>query len=357
MRMAKKIVIYIDIDDDLGAIGIVTPVVGEEAARKAIDIASRKIPTDSDFNSMVVAFNTYLDLKEKGEDAEIAFLAGSQNKSLDAHLRLTKELEEVIGITRAEETIVVYDSPDDETALPIIQSRIRVSGIQRVIVEQYRSVEETYILLGKYLKKAITEYKYSRIFLGAPGILLILVAILSILKLYAYVYPAVLFILGSALVVRGLKIDEKIEIWWENSTIMVISAVISAISATLGIVSMALSYPSIIKIETTQVAIAYSLLILLPYLTFSILVLLGAKAISKALNKDFRVFHDILGIIIVVIVYAILFNILKTIEIEQNFAIISVQPLINLIVSTGVLISIYIVLTIVEKYKINPSSR
>lgn len=356
MEMKKKIVIYVDIDDE-GTIGIKTPVIGEEAAREAIDIAARKMPTDSDFNSMVVAYDTYLDLKSRGEDVEIAFLAGSSGKKVDAHIRLTSQLEEVLTKTGASEAIVVYDSPDDETALPIIQSRIKVSAIQRVIVEQYRSVEETYILLGKYLKKAISEYRYSRIFLGAPGVLLILVAILSILKLYAYVYPAILFILGSALVIRGLRIDERLEMWWENSTIMAISAILATISSVLGIIEVILSYSAIVKMETAAVAVSYSILVLLPYITFSVLVLLGAKAISKALNRDFKVFHDVLGIIVVIIIYAILFNILKTIEINQGFAIVSIQPLLNLIISTGILVSIYVVLTVIEKYKINPTSR
>ncbi|MEM4076368.1 MAG: DUF373 family protein, partial [Metallosphaera sp.] len=165
----KTAIIYIDIDDDLSRVGITTPVIGEKQAKEAIESSSRFLAQDSDFNTMVSAFNTFLNMKEKGEDVEIVFVAGSQRGGLDAQMTLSKQVDEVIRSVKPDQAILVYDSPEDAKAIPLIESRLKIVGIERIIVEQHRGVEETYILLGKYIKKLATERRYSRLFLGVPG--------------------------------------------------------------------------------------------------------------------------------------------------------------------------------------------
>ncbi|MEJ2774979.1 hypothetical protein DDW09_00545 [Sulfolobus sp. SCGC AB-777_L09] len=346
--MEKIIVIYIDIDDDLGRIGLQTPLIGEEEVKKAIEVAEQMIPTDSDFNAMIVARNIYKKLKEEGkENVEIAFISGSDKGSLDSQLAFSEKLDKVVEKVKPTSAVIVYDSPEDAKAIPIIQSKLKIIGIERVLVEQYRGVEETYALLARYLKKALSEPRYSRIFLGVPGLIFLIFGLFSLLNLTAYLGPIILMVIGSAFVIRGLGIDDLIEKWWENSTIMVIIAIIAIISFIAGIINGYLVFENVRYYATvTYVDIALSMS---PYFVFSIIILIGGKAINKIVNRDIRVWHDIYKIFSVVIIYYIIVVISK--NIETNVYELQLQTIYSLSITTFILITVYIILSLLEKYR------
>ncbi|MCI2414904.1 MAG: DUF373 family protein [Candidatus Aramenus sp.] len=343
----RTAVIYVDIDDDLGRIGVQTPVIGEKDAFLAIQKASEVIPDDSDFNAMVVTLNLYKKLKDKG-NVDIVFIAGSEKGGIEAQLRLSSELDEVIrklGITNA---IVVYDSPEDAKAIPIIQSKLKITGIQRVIVEQYRGVEETYILIGRYLKKVITEPRYSRIFLGVPGIIFVIGSVFYILGLASYLLPAVLLVIGLSMLVRGFAIDDMIERWWQTSTIMVIVGILSLISLIIGIIQ---GYVTGQSLKGSYVYVSSSIAnAMLPYLTFSVVILFAGKALENAIEKNIRVWHDLIKIAAIIVSAYIISSALY--NIERGIYIIQAQLFYTLSVSSMIIIMTYIALTIIEKYKL-----
>ena len=344
----KTTVIYIDIDNDLERAGIKSPVIGEKEAREAIEKASRFLALDSDLNSMITAFNIFLDMKEKGEDVEIVFVTGSQKGGLEAQMNLSKEIEYVMKTVRPDQAILVYDSPEDAKAIPIIESRVKIVGIERVIVEQHRGVEETYILLAKYLKRLVTEPRYSRLFLGVPGIILFLSSVLSIMGLTSYLLPVILLVLGIAMLVRGFGIDESIERWWENSTIMVIVAILSTISLILAIIN---GYLTGIQYKELSISSASSVtLAVLPYLTFSLVILYAGKLISRAMDRDVKVWHDVLKIAASVLAYLVLSQLLK--NLENGIYAIQIQSFYLLLLSSFLLIATYFALSILEKSRL-----
>ncbi len=51
--------------------------------------------------------------------------------------------------------VVVSDGEDDETLIPVIQGKVPILSIQRIIVRQSRSVEYSYAILGRYIKTLI----------------------------------------------------------------------------------------------------------------------------------------------------------------------------------------------------------
>jgi len=342
--MSKILVIYVDIDDDLGRIGLTTPIIGEEGVEKAINVASESIPTDSDFNTMVVAYNIFKKLKKDNMDVEIAFISGSDKNNVESQIDFSRKLDEAINATKAEEAIIVYDSPEDAKAIPIIQSKLKVIGIERVLVEQYRGIEETYVLLGKYIKKAVSEPRFARFFLGVPGLILVVVGIFSLLNLTAYATPSILIIIGIALLGRGLRIDEYIEQWWENSTIMVIAAIISIISTIIGIIE---GYYVAVSIKDLSSSSSFIEILntILPFVTFAIVVLFGAKAISKITNRDIRVWHDVFRIISVIMIYLMILLIPKNLESQTIL-----QTIILLSITTIGLVSLYVAFSMIEKH-------
>jgi len=346
MIQGKILVIYIDIDDDLGRVGIETPIVGEEGVRRVIDIASNYLASDSDFNTMVVSYNVYKKLKSNpNNDVEIAFISGSTNGGLKAHTTFASKLEEVLRKVQPIGAVVVYDSPEDESAVPIIQSRIPIYGVERVIVEQSRGVEETYVLFAKYIKKAVSDPKYSRIFLGIPGIALVLIAILSIFNLLSYAGIVLAMLIGVAMLVRGLSIDDAVEKWWENSPIMVISAILSLISLVIALVNGVL-ISSQFNAKSVE---GFSALMLgiLPYLAFTVVILAVGKMVSRLISRDLRVWHDILSLSTIIVGYYIISGVLRQLELGKYE--LSLQLVYELIVSSIVLISIYVGLSHLEK--------
>ncbi len=150
------------------------------------------------------------------------------------------------------------------------------------------------------------------------------------------------------MIIRGLRIDEEIEKWWENSVIMVITSVISIISAIIGVVSLDLEIQSV-KISTFSQGLDLVLGTLLPYFTFAIVVLFSGKAISKAISRDIRVWHDLIKVVSTIFMYYIIFDFLD--EIGRN-QFLGTETLFTLVVSSAVIISSYIALSFVERYKI-----
>lgn len=349
MNRDRLLILYIDIDDDLGRIGVETPILGEEAVTSAIALASKKIPRDSDFNTMVIAYNIYKDLKDKKKEVEIAFISGSEEASIEAHLQFSKKLDQVLSKVSPDGVIAVYDSPEDEKAIPIIQSRVKLVGIEKVIVEQSRGVEETYALFAKYVKKALTEPRFSRIFLGIPGFILVTFAIMSLVGLLSYTGIAAMLIIGIGLIIRGLNLDESFEKWWDNSPIMFISVVLAVVSFILGLVNLGL-ITSNVKI-TTASEDAGLLLTILPYFSLSLLILIVGKAISRILTKNVKIWHDFIQILTLVFSYYIVVSVLRQIE-NSNYSL-GLQTIYLIVISASTLIFLYVIFTVVEKRRIS----
>ncbi len=71
-----------------------------------------------------------------------------------------------------------------------------------------KSIEETAALFTRYLKILTENPRYSRILLGLPGILLIILGVLWVLEWLQYAGIAFLIVLGAFLFVRGFRLDK-----------------------------------------------------------------------------------------------------------------------------------------------------
>ena len=68
--------------------------------------------------------------------------------------------------------VIVSDGEDDEMVIPVIQNIIPIVSVQRVVMQVSRTIEHSYAVFGKFLKLVMYNPKYSKFFLGVPGILL-----------------------------------------------------------------------------------------------------------------------------------------------------------------------------------------
>src|SRR5919204_4823575 len=158
---SRILVLCIDRDDDLGSKGgIETPIVGRDSCIKAGTRLAIEDPEDADANTIFGAIKTYEELISKGYNAEVAVVAGKFNRGVEADEKISLEVKSILEKYQADGAVIVSDGEDDETVLPVIQSRVPVISVRRVIIRHSRSVEYSYAVLGRYLRMLIYDSQY-----------------------------------------------------------------------------------------------------------------------------------------------------------------------------------------------------
>lgn len=208
---SRVLVLCIDRDDDIGTKGgIETPIVGRDQCINAATRLAIEDPEDADSNAIFGAVKTYEELVSKGYTVEVAVVAGRFNRGVEADEKISLEIKNILEQYKADGAVIVSDGEDDETVLPVIQSRIPVISVQRVIIRHSRSVEYSYAVFGRYLKLLAYDPQYSKFFLGVPGVLLAAGALAVVFEAGKWLAAIVLAILGGAFIVRAFDIDKAV---------------------------------------------------------------------------------------------------------------------------------------------------
>jgi len=106
--------------------------------------------------------------------------------------------------------VLVTDGVEDETILPVLLSIVPVTSVRRVIMKHSKSVEESYVVFGRYLRMLAFDPRYSRWALGVPGLILLTVGPLAYFNLLQEATGVFAAILGLALLVRAFDIDKLV---------------------------------------------------------------------------------------------------------------------------------------------------
>jgi putative membrane protein len=86
-----------------------------------------------------------------------------------------------------------------------------VSSVRRIVIKHSKSIEETAAVFSRYLKMVVEDPRYSRPLLGIPGILLIVLVVLSFYNLLGLTWLVFLVILGGALLIKGFGVDRAVK--------------------------------------------------------------------------------------------------------------------------------------------------
>jgi len=216
----RILVLCVDRDGDLEARGGVrTPIIGRgENLNAAVTLALRD-PEEPDANAMFEAIHIYdrLQSENKPEEVfEIATISGSELGGVGADRKVVAELSELLGSFSANEVILVTDGYSDEAVLPLVESRVPVSSVRRIVVKHSEKIEETAALFTRYLKMIIENPRYSRIALGLPGLLFLILGILSISGVnLLYFWIAFVFVLSTFMLVKGFGIDKAVKNFYQ----------------------------------------------------------------------------------------------------------------------------------------------
>jgi putative membrane protein len=212
-KLGRILILCVDRDNDLGMkAGIKTPILGRKENIRAAATLALRDPEEPDANAMFEAVRIYDNLKkeakEQEEEYEVATIAGSDLGGVGADRQLVAELTGVLSGFSATDVILVTDGYTDEAVLPLIESRVPVTSVRRIVMKHSKSIEETAALFTRYLKILTENPRYSRILLGLPGILLIILGVLWVLEWLQYAGIAFLIVLGAFLFVRGFRLDK-----------------------------------------------------------------------------------------------------------------------------------------------------
>jgi len=311
----KLLVICIDRDDDVGEkAGIITPVVGRDACIEAAQRLALEDPEDADSNSIFAAIKTYEDLISKGYQVEVITVAGVKNRGVQADEKILSETRKVLEKFSANGAVIVSDGEDDESVIPVIQNVLPVVSVQRVVMKVSRSVEYSYAVFGKYLKMLAYDSKYSKFFLGVPGILLLIGGVATVFGYTAEIFAVLVSILGGAFLIRAFDIDR---VWsrWAKPTPMGFIRMFTTVAGILLILSsvpagISSVDPELIKSDvqlvttiTDQVIVGQFIAGALPILWIGMGSIFAGTLLSNWIGEIPRQISDILRIIVLAALY------------------------------------------------------
>jgi putative membrane protein len=203
----KTLILNIDRDDDFGRkANLESPIIGIINNKNAAQTFGEIDPEDSDLNAIYYAISLYKKLKNQSKDVEIATLCGHVNVGIMSDEILAEQLEQVLTKTQATNVILITDGAEDDYIIPIIQSRIKITSIQRVSVKQSRQLEDTYYRVLKMLD----DEKVQKQFLLPIALVLIVWALFVLLNLGSSGFGAIIMTLGLYLLIRVFRLERSI---------------------------------------------------------------------------------------------------------------------------------------------------
>lgn len=208
----KPVIVVVDIDDDLGEVLGRSLVKGYEEVKSAVLEYGMKRPTDPDVNALLAGLNLYDKLRSEGRDPEIIAVGGHRIDFLEAQKNIKRLVEGAIkDIEGKPEFYIVSDGEDEFVISQLLQEYGRIGGFERVVVEQDLGIEGRYLLILKYIKKAMFDPRFSRYLLGIPGLAVTVFALLSIAGLASLALKVSALVIGLAMAIRGFNLEESLE--------------------------------------------------------------------------------------------------------------------------------------------------
>ncbi len=202
-----RLILVIDRDDDLGRkTGIPSPVVGREKCLKAGEQLGLADPEDSDLNTIFGAIKIYDELKSK-EKVEIAIVSGDENVGVVSDNKIADQIDYLKNLLRPESVVLVTDGSEDEFVIPVISSRMRIDGVQRIVVKQSKTIESTYYLL----KRMFEDPRIAKSTLVPFGSILLIFSIFSLAGFTEIGYGTIILFVGIYLILKAYGMDDAIE--------------------------------------------------------------------------------------------------------------------------------------------------
>jgi len=198
----STLVVCVDRDGTLGPNG---PIVGWEAVQALVTDVGIDDPEDSRVNCLLETLSVARDLRDEGEDPLVAVISGGGGDGINGDRAVARGIDTLVADNDIEAAIVVTDSASDERLVPIIESRVQVDAVDRVVVRQSHDIQSTYYLLKQFLGD---EELRGTVLVPIGAALLAFPVLLLLADDVAIALSAIAAVIGTFLLYKGLGIDD-----------------------------------------------------------------------------------------------------------------------------------------------------
>lgn len=308
-KKEKILVLCVDRDNDIGNnTKVTTPIIGRTKNLDAATQLALSDPEESDANAIFGAVQFYDGLSPdlNLSDYEVATIVGASQGGITADKAVRDQLLAVLDAFPADSVVLVSDGFSDEAVIPIIQSQIPILSIKRIVVRHSESIEESWMLLSRYLRKAVEDPYYSRWIFGAPGILLLIMGLLW--QFVEVVNPSVvlLVVVGALLIIKGFSIDKVVVEYIYPSPLNLVR--LFTTSTSLIILGLALYQTNGILLENVgsfetwlpqiSLVVGYALKYAVDLIFISFTVFIGGLSVYLYFVRDSRMLWSIVGLVV-----------------------------------------------------------
>lgn len=366
----RILILCIDGDDDIGKKGGVdTPVLNREANIEAATSLALADPEEADANAMFGAVKLYDQLTEKypNEIYHIATISGTAMGGIEADRNIVRELESILESFKATGVILVTDGYSDESIIPLIQSRVPITSVQHVVVKHSERIEETWAVIFRYMRMLIEDPYYSRVSLGVPGLMLVILGVLTVFGQLQNAGIVLAFVMGLVLLVKGFGLDERLALARLRlppieRQLLLATAFVGVMVSLVGISQGLVNIWTVVEgpapapwqdyswwLERSSKIIAGFILGSINYITMGIAVALTGGIASHYMQRDPKIMQNVVGLIVTFWIWRIAIE-LANVLIEPEKGLTLNSPLVFMIVG-GMLTTILSVFVIYGAYK------
>lgn len=284
------LVVCVDRGGDIGrAVDVETPVVGWEAVRSLVTDVGLVDPEDSRVNSLLEALRAARELRDENEDAVVAVVSGGGDSMVGTDRAVAEQMDQLIADYDPDSAVVVLDSAEDERLVPIIESRIPVDAVDRVVVRQARDLESTYYLLKQFLAD---EELRQAVLVPLGAALLVFPAILAYQGL-AVAVAALTAAMGVFLLYKGFGIDDyaaglpaQVQEALYSGQVSLVTYVVAAGLALIGVFVGSLGTYSLPPSEGYFIAAMQFVYSSVPWLAMAALTASAGRLLDEAIREE-----------------------------------------------------------------------
>ena len=308
-KKEKILVLCVDRDNDIGdKTGVATPLIGRTKNLDAATQLALTDPEESDANAIFGAVQFYDGLSPDVDlsDYEVATIVGSNQGGITADKVIRDQLLAVLDAFPANSVVLVTDGFSDEAVIPIIQSQIPILSIKRIVVRHSESIEESWMLLSRYMRKAVEDPYYSRWIFGAPGILLLIMGLLW--QFVEVVNPSVvlLVVVGALLIIKGFSIDKVVVEYIYPSPLNLVRLFTTSTSLVIGGLAVYQTYGILLEnvgvfetwLPQISLVVGYALKYSVDLIFISFTIFIGGLSVYLYFIRDSRMLWSIVGLVV-----------------------------------------------------------
>ena len=253
----STLVVCVDRGGDLGPEG---PVVGWEAIQALVTDVGVDDPEDSRVNCLLETLRVARDLRDEGDKSVVAVVSGGGD-GVNSDRAVARQTDQLLEEYDADSAVVVTDSASDERLVPIIESRVRVDAVDRVVVRQSHDIQSTYYLLKQFLGD---EELRGTVLVPIGAALLAFPVLLLLADSVAVAVSAIAAVIGTFLLYKGLGIDDfvatlprRVQDAFYSGQVSLVTYVVGAGLAFVGIFASAISASGMGDVSEPLIALRF----------------------------------------------------------------------------------------------------